>query len=72
MVKWVHRMWATRRVGRAATRKHVEDEADIFFEKQKNMKEKIKLPADLKVCRAQNVYNESESLNPYYNPPLHP
>jgi len=34
MVKWVHRMWATRRVGRAATRKHVGDEADIFYEKR--------------------------------------
>jgi hypothetical protein len=32
-------MWAKRRVGMAATRKHVVDEADIFFEKQENMKE---------------------------------
>jgi hypothetical protein len=39
MVKWVHRMWATRRVGREATRKHVVTEADIFFEKEGNMKE---------------------------------
>jgi len=39
MEKWVHRMWVTRRVGRAATRKHVVDEADIFFEKQENIKE---------------------------------
>jgi hypothetical protein len=60
-------------VGRAVSRKHVVVEADVHFEKEKNTKEKINKHAGLHVFIAQNVglYNNRESLNPYYTPPLH-
>lgn len=47
-------------------------EADIYFEKERNTKERNKHLQACFICSAQNTYHDRESLKPCYTAPPQP